>query len=228
MDLIKELNAGKVMKFVGTMLKGFGDAFANIFFILLTVVFLLFESFSMPQKIKQAFGGTNVDQQSMVILTNINRYLGIKATTSLATGIFVAIWLLFLGVDFPVLWGVIAFLLNFVPNIGSIIAAIPTVLLALVQLGGQSSMLVMLGYITINTVVGNVWEPRIMGHGLGLSTLVVFLSLTFWGWMFGTVGMLLSVPFTMIAKIILENDEKTYWIAVLLGPEGDLESLETD
>jgi len=228
MNLIKELNAGKVMKFAGVMLTGLGDAFANIFFILLTVIFLLLESFSMPQKVKQAFGTSSIDAQSMAIINSINRYLGIKAITSLVTGVLIAVWLTLLHVDFPILWGVIAFMLNFVPNIGSIIAAVPTVLLALVQLGGQSAILVIFGYLTVNTLVGNVWEPRIMGQGLGLSTLVVFLSLTFWGWMFGTVGMLLSVPFTMIAKIILENDEKTFWIAVLLGPEGDLDEFEQE
>lgn len=228
MNLIKELNAGKVMKFAGTMLAGLGDAFANIFFILLTVIFLMLESFSMPHKVKRAFGGGSVDAHSITIIDSINRYLGIKAITSLVTGILIAVWLKMLQVDFPVLWGVLAFMLNFVPNIGSIIAAVPTVLLALVQLGGESAMLVVFGYLTVNTLVGNVWETRIMGQGLGLSTLVVFLSLAFWGWIFGTVGMLLSVPFTMIAKIILENDERTYWIAVLLGPEGDSKSLEQE
>ena len=225
-DLIKELNAGKVMKFVGTMLTGFGGAFANIFFILLTVIFLLLESFSIPYKFRQAFGHSRFDGHGTIIINSINRYLAIKAITSLVTAVLIAVWLMLLHVDFPVLWAVIAFLLNFVPNIGSIIAAIPTVLLALVQLGGQSAMLVILGYVVVNTLVGNVWEPRMMGKGLGLSTLVVFLSLTFWGWVFGTVGMLLSVPFTMIAKIILENDEKTRWIAVLLGPEGEVKTQE--
>ncbi len=118
--------------------------------------------------------------------------------------------------------GVIAFMLNFVPTIGSIIAAVPTVLLCLVQLGVNSSLLVMLGYFVVNMVVGNIWEPRIMGRGLGLSTLVVFLSLTFWGWVFGSVGMLLSVPFTMIAKIVLEKNPDTRWIAILLGSGDDL------
>jgi predicted PurR-regulated permease PerM len=228
MNLVKELNAGKVMKFAGSMLAGLGDAFANIFFILLTVIFLMLESFSMPNKVKRAFGGGSFDAHSVTIIESINRYLGIKAITSLVTGILIAVWVMLLHVDFPVLWGVLAFMLNFVPNIGSIIAAVPTVLLALVQLGGESAMLVAFGYLTVNTLVGNVWETRIMGQGLGLSTLVVFLSLTFWGWMFGTVGMLLSVPFTMIAKIILENNERTYWIAVLLGPEEESESFEQE
>lgn len=168
MNLIKELNAGKVMKFAGAMLTGLGDAFANIFFILLTVIFLLLESFSMPQKVKQAFGNSSVDAQSMTIINSINRYLAIKAITSLVTGALIAVWLTLLHVDFPILWGVIAFMLNFVPNIGSIIAAVPTVLLALVQLGGESAMLVILGYLTVNTLVGNVWEAQNNGTRTGI------------------------------------------------------------
>ncbi len=109
------------------------------------------------------------------------------------------------------------FLLNFTPNIGSIIAAIPAVLLALVQLGLVPALLTAGGYVAINITVGSILEPKFMGRGLGLSTLVVFISLVFWGWRLGPVGMLLSVPLTMILKIILESNEETRWIAVIMG-----------
>jgi len=122
-----------------------------------------------------------------------------------------------MGVDYAILWAVIAFLLNFIPNIGSIIAAVPPMLIALIQLGPMSSMLVAGLYMITNTVFGNVIEPRYMGRSLGLSTLVVFVSLVFWGWIFGPVGMLLSIPLTMVVKIGLENSEKNRWLAVLLG-----------
>jgi predicted PurR-regulated permease PerM len=95
--------------------------------------------------------------------------------------------------------------------------AVPAVLLALVTLGPVESGIVAIGYVVINTIMGNIVEPKFMGRGLGLSTLVVFLSLIFWGWLLGTVGMLLSVPLTMIVKIALENTEKGKWLAVLLG-----------
>ena len=111
-----------------------------------------------------------------------------------------------------------AFLLNYVPNIGSIIAAVPAVLLALVQLGMGTALLVAAGYLVINIIIGSVLEPRFMGKGLGLSTLVVFLSLVFWGWVLGPVGMLLSVPLTIAAKIALEGYSGTRWLAVMLGP----------
>ncbi len=225
-DSFKEFNASKVMKFIGGLISGLGTVFADMFLIQLTVIFILFESYSFPKKIQTAFGNSRLNHHSHEIVVRINQYLAIKAITSLVTGLLITLWLSLIGVDFPVLWGVIAFMLNFVPTIGSIIAAIPTVLLSLVQLGVDSSLLVALGYFLVNMIVGNIWEPRIMGQGLGLSTLVVFLSLTFWGWVFGSIGMLLSVPFTMIAKIVFEKNPDTHWIAILLGSGDDLPKID--
>jgi hypothetical protein len=126
-----------------------------------------------------------------------------------------------LGVDFPFLWGLLAFFLNFVPNIGSVMASLPPILMALIQHGPGRALLVMLGYVVINMVIGNMLEPRLMGRRLGLSTLVVFLSLLFWGWVWGPIGMLLSVPLTVVLKILLEHSEDFRWLAVLLGPGGE-------
>jgi predicted PurR-regulated permease PerM len=158
-------------------------------------------------------------QQAHSIKDTVNQYLALKTLFSLATGILVWVWLRFHGVDYPLLWGILAFLLNFVPNIGSILAAIPAVLLAIVQFGGGRASAVAAGYLVINFVIGSVVEPRFMGRGLGLSTLVVFVSLVFWGWVLGPVGMLLSVPLTMVLKIALEGNDDTRWLAVMLGPE---------
>ena len=118
------------------------------------------------------------------------------------------------------LWGLLAFLLNYVPNIGSVIAAVPAVLFAAVQLGPGAALWAAAGYLVMNVAVGSILEPRFMGRGLGLSALVVFLSLVFWGWVLGPVGMFLSVPLTMMIKIALDSHPDTHWIAVLLGPEG--------
>ncbi len=122
-----------------------------------------------------------------------------------------------IGVDFPLLWGMLAFLLNYIPTFGSILAAIPPVLLAMVQLGPGHAIAALAVFVMLNVLLGNFVEPYFMGRRLGLSTLVVFLSLVFWGWVWGPVGMLLSVPLTMIVKIMLENTEDLSWIAVLLG-----------
>ncbi|MCD4750267.1 MAG: AI-2E family transporter, partial [Thermoanaerobaculales bacterium] len=150
------------------------------------------------------------------VTDQVQRYLAIKTVTSGATGIAIGLWVGLLGLDFAVVWGLIAFLLNYIPNIGSIVAAVPAVLLAFVQLGVGHGLAVAAGFLVINIIVGNIVEPALLGRTLGLSTLVVFLSLVFWGWMWGTVGMLLSVPLTMILKILLENSEDLRWVAVLL------------
>ena len=143
---------------------------------------------------------------------------GYPSWVSLATGVLISLWLFILGVDFPLLWGLLAFLLNFIPNIGSIIAAVPAVLLATIQLGWLHALGTGLGFLAVNIVMGSVVEPKFMGRGLGLSTLVVFLSLIFWGWVLGPVGMLLSVPLTITVKLALDSNEDTRWMAILLGP----------
>lgn len=191
----------------------------NTLLILLTVVFLLVESSDLPIKLRLILDDPEHSYRHFGrFLDNIKHYMLIKTATSLLTGMLVATILWALGVDFPLLWGLVAFFLNFVPNIGSLIAAVPAILLALVQLGVASAFWVSIGYLVINNLVGNFIEPRFMGRGLGLSALVVFLSLVFWGWVLGTIGMFLSVPLTMTLKIALDSNDRTRWIAILLGP----------
>ncbi|MFQ5994455.1 MAG: AI-2E family transporter [Acidiferrobacterales bacterium] len=222
-QLLEQFNPNSVMNFVAGMLRSLGGVLTNAFLILLTVVFILLEASSLPTKMRAIFGGSQQSQGRLDNVTaNIQRYMAIKTWFSLATGVAIAIWLWFLGVDFPLLWGLLAFLLNYVPNIGSIIAAVPAVLLALVQLGFGSALWVAFGYLVVNVVVGTVLEPRFMGRGLGLSTLVVFVSLVFWGWVLGPVGMFLSVPLTMSVRIALDSSERTRWLAILLASEASV------
>ncbi|MEE4603913.1 MAG: AI-2E family transporter [Desulfobacteraceae bacterium] len=143
----------------------------------------------------------------------------IKSLASLATALCIWVWLWILGIDFAVLWAILAFLLNFIPFVGAILMTIPAVLLALVQIDLLTMLLVALGYFVANTVIGSILEPRIMGRGLGISTLAVFLSLLFWGWVLGTVGVFLAVPLTMALIVALESSPQTRPIAILLGPE---------
>ncbi|MCA9467990.1 MAG: AI-2E family transporter, partial [Nitrospira sp.] len=165
----------------------------------LTVIFILFEASSFQQKVRAALGDPKGTlPQFQKIIDAVNNYLAIKTLVSVATGVIVAIWVAILGIDFPVIWGLLAFLLNYIPNLGSIIAAVPPVLLGYIQFGLGRAVLVAIGFIIVNVVFGNAVEPRLMGRKLGLSTLVVFLSLIFWGWVWGPVGMLLSVPMTMV------------------------------
>jgi AI-2 transport protein TqsA len=138
---------------------------------------------------------------------------------SVTTGILIGFWMSILGVDFPVLWGFLAFILNYVPNLGVVIAAVPAVLLTFIQFGAGHAALAGGGYIVVNFIIGTVIEPKLVGRGVGLSTLVVFLSLILWGNLLGLIGMVLCIPFTMTLKFVLENNKETRWIAVLLGPE---------
>ncbi|MFQ6023560.1 MAG: AI-2E family transporter [Acidiferrobacterales bacterium] len=219
-QLLKHLNPGAVFDLVARALNGLGGVLGNVFLIFLTVLFILFEASSFPVKLRAILGKTEASLGPFdEFIDNVKRYLAIKTWTSLATGLAVGLWLAVLGVDLPILWGLLAFLLNFIPNIGSIIAAVPAVLLALVQLGIGPAAWACVGYIVVNIVIGSIVEPRFMGRGLGLSTLVVFVSLVFWGWVLGPVGMFLSVPLTMTAKIALEGNENTRWLAILLGSE---------
>ena len=181
---------------------------------------MLLEITSLPKKLSKVF--INPDESMSQVYTvyqKINKYFGIKTLVSLGTGLLVYFFLLIIGVDYPLLWAVLAFTLNFIPNIGSIIAAIPPVLLTIIQIGFIEAIVVLAGFIIINTIMGNLIEPKFMGKGLELSTLVVFLSLIFWGWVLGPIGMLLSVPLTVTIKIALESSEDTRWLAILLGPE---------
>ena len=201
---------GVAFGFAETLLKGLHSALTNAFLIGLTVIFILLEIPVIDEEDSLASPSS-----SQIIIQKIQHYFGIKTMTSLVTGVAITIWLLIIGVDYPVLWGLVAFLLNFVPNIGSIIAAIPAVLLALLMNGASVAMLTVVGYVVVNITIGNVVEPRVMGQGLGLRMLVVFISLVFWGWVFGPVGMLLAVPLTMTLKIMLKNPEQTNSFALL-------------
>jgi len=198
-------------------LRGVAGVLSNLLLVLLTIIFILFEAAGFPAKLRAAFGRRESSDRFANIKQEVQHYLGIKSLVSLTTGSSVAAALAIIGVDFPLLWGMLAFLLNYIPTFGSILAAIPPVLLAIVQLGPGHAVAVALVFVTVNVVLGQFVEPYFMGRRLGLSTLVVFLSLVFWGWVWGPVGMLLSVPLTMIVKIMLENTEDLAWIAVLLG-----------
>ena len=147
----------------------------------------------------------------------MNKYLSIKTVVSIITGLIIYIALNIIGLDHAVLWGLIAFFLNYIHSIGSIIASIPAIIIALVQFNFYYAILVAIIYLITNIIMGSLIEPRYLGKELGLSTLVIFLSLLFWGWLLGPVGMLLSVPLTMIMKIALQSNNDTKWISILLG-----------
>ncbi len=224
-SIVETFDPSTLMKMVGKLLSSIGNALTDAFLILLLVIFILLEAIALPHKWLEMNDHAPSTHSFESFISTVHSYLVIKSLVSIATGIIITIWLSILDVDYPVLWGLLAFLFNFVPNIGSIIAAVPAVMLATIQLGPDSALYAALGYVVVNIIMGNVVEPRYMGKGVGLSTLVVFLSLVIWGWVLGPVGMLLSVPLTMIVKLACEAKAETHWIAVLLGPDIDPQPL---
>lgn len=221
------INPARAMDLVAGLFSGLGSVVANSSVILLLVIFILLEASTFPAKLSAAFGDQADARNKFGQLTaSVNRYLVIKTTVSLGTGVLAAGLCAVLGVDFAVLWGLLAFLLNYVPTFGSILASVPPVLLAIVQFGFGRAAVVLIGYLVINSVIGNIVEPRFMGHGLGLSPLAVFLSLLFWGWLLGPVGMLLSIPLTVAVKIVMESTPETRWVGILLSPGAAVERVE--
>jgi AI-2 transport protein TqsA len=229
------LTLDHVMSFLGTPLKsvvGFTlgslvDLFSNLLVLTITLAFILFEAPDFPDKVRAAFAdGANRLQDWGSLVGSVQRYLLLKTVISAGTGVLLGLWTAFIGVDFPLLWGILAFALNFIPTVGSIVAAVPPMLLALVQLGPASMVAVGVGFLVVNISIGNLLEPRIMGEEFGLSTLAVFLSLVFWGWLWGPAGMLLSVPLTVVLQKSLAHSDSTRWVAVMLGSTRELRATE--
>tara|TARA_Y100000389_G_scaffold205092_1_gene263043 strand:- start:8016 stop:9104 length:1089 start_codon:yes stop_codon:yes gene_type:complete len=221
-NLSEMIDPGWAMELVVLILNSLKDALTNAFLIIFTMVFMLLEATSFSAKFKAAFSGNkDLLRRPQVFIESLGHYLAIKTVVSVATGVCTGILTWSLGLDFPFLWAMLAFLLNYIPTIGSIIAAVPAILLGLIQFGPGIAIATAVGFALINILFGSAIEPRLMGYGVGISPLVVFISLVFWGWVFGPVGMLLSVPLTMALKLVLESDIQTKWIAILIGSERD-------
>lgn len=217
-DLEAMFDPSGVLNVAGGFLKSFSAVLSKSFLIFLGVTFMLFETSSLKTKIyllaKKDEASKNPFEE---FSQKLNSYLAIKTVISFITGALVSVGLSFIGVDFALLLGVIAFLLNYIPSIGSVIAAIPAVLVALVGLDMNAVFWVIALYLSVNVIMGNIIEPRYMGKGLGLSVLVIFLSLIFWGWVLGSVGMFLAVPLSMTLKLALESHPSTKTLAMLLS-----------
>jgi len=231
------LSPSKVMPYTALFFSKLGGIVSKEFTFILLTIFLLTELKSISLKMKAfSLGANDSTDYLKSIGDSIRHYLSIKTVTSLFTGVLIAIGLALIGVDYPILWGLVAFLLNYIPNIGSVIAAIPAVALALIQLGYDGALWTAGIFIVVNIVIGNIVEPKMMGKGLGLSTFVVFFSLIFWGFILGPIGMFLSVPLTIIIKLMTMRNPNTKWIAILLGNgeevmtklEGDMDAIKSD
>jgi len=223
--ILKAIDPGRIMGFTASTINGMGNILGQTLIITFIVLFILFELESFPTKYKiiKSHEKSPHTYNFELIIHNVRSYLGIKTLTSLATGTIIALSLKLIGIQYAFFWGLIAFLMNYIPNIGSLLAAIPALLFALIENGLGPTMWTASVYIAVNIIIGSILEPKIMGRGLGLSTLVVLLSLLFWGWVFGPIGMFLSVPFTMSLKIILETSDSSKWLSVILDSEDNSE-----
>lgn len=213
------------IKPLGNIVTRLGSSFFGFLgsglWVLLFMIFFLAERESLSKRLSKAFG----EEQANSFLATTERinkavqsYLGLKTFVSLLTGILVSVILWILNVPFALLWGVLAFVANFIPNIGSLIATIPPIGVALFQSGSPGKAFgVLLFLVIVQMGIGNFVEPKLMGRGLDLSPLVVLFSLIFWGWMWGLTGMLLAVPLTAAIKIALEQAAPTRSLAIMLS-----------
>ena len=220
-------DSSRVMEMLGgfNVVNRFTSLASQTFFALIVMIFVLAESGSYAHKVTEVLKVRGPDlNRFRSISQDIQKYLGIKTAASAATGILATFTCVMFKIDFPLLWGLVAFLFNYVPAIGSILAGIPPVVLALILHGFWPALGVMACYLIVNVSIGNFLEPMLLGERFGISTVIVILSVLFWGFIWGPVGMLLAVPLTMLVKVMLDNSSDLCWISALMGkhaPESD-------
>jgi len=214
--------SGELLPMAAPIASSFGSVLSGVFVVFLFFIFMMMESDMFIRKL--AFVSKNTSREADMVVHQLRNYFGIKTLTSLATGVAIGIMLYFMDVDFPVLWGFFAFLLNYIPSIGSFIAAIPAVFIAIIMHGPGTALVVMSAYLVINTIIGNVIEPHLMGKNLGISPLIVFFSMIFFGYILGPIGMLIATPLTIIIKIIFDSREVTRNLGIMLGDGREIEA----
>ncbi|MCH9814000.1 MAG: AI-2E family transporter [Epsilonproteobacteria bacterium] len=217
-SILEGFNFGALFNFTAGAAGNIGMFFSKTLLVLIGVAFILVESSNFERKLDIIFKRDKDAQKNFALFShNIQKYFSIKTLTSLLTGSVITGTLILFDIDYPVLWGFLGFILNFIPVIGSFIASIPALLLSLIHQDLMTTAWLALIYLIINNVISNVLEPKFMGQGLGLSAAVIFFSLIFWGWVLGPVGMFLAVPLTMTLKIACDSSPRTQWIGILLS-----------
>jgi predicted PurR-regulated permease PerM len=240
---INQSDSGSIMSFVdperilnviGGFLGGLIGTVSNFVLILMLIIFLLLDAFNAPAKLVEAVKAGNAYLQRYFHTSeSLRKYIFITTVVGLATGILDTIWFILLGVSFPLLWGILAFLMSYIPTLGFWLAAIPPTLLALLESGPASAALVFLGVVLINGFAENVVKPKYMGEGLNLSPFMIIFSVIFWAGVLGPLGAILGVPMTLMFKqLVLEADDQNRWIARLMSskesPENSLDTNSRD
>ena len=224
-SIMSILDPDKVLNTIGNFLGGLIGTVSNLVLILLLIVFLLLDAFNAPAKLVEEIKAGNAYLQRYFHLSeSLRKYIFITTLVGLATGILDIIWFILLGVSFPLLWGILAFLMSFIPTLGFWLAAIPPTLLALLESGPAAAALVFLGVVLINGFAENVVKPKYMGEGLNISPFVVIFSVIFWAAVLGPLGAILGVPMTLMFKqLVLEADDQNRWIARLMSAKESAE-----
>jgi len=197
--LLKSLASEKLLPMAAPIATGFGTVVSSAVLVFMFFIFMVLESEQFAKKI--LYISSKSSGNAAKVVKQLRNYFGIKTLTSMATGIVISVSLYFIGIEFFVLWGFLAFVLNFIPSIGSLIAAIPAVLIAFVMHGSVAGIETVVVYLVFNTIIGNVIEPQLMGKNLGISPLIVFFSMIFFGYLLGPVGMLIATPLTILVNL---------------------------
>src|SRR5215212_2165047 len=203
---------------LGAILSGIAGFLSDFFLILVIMLFLLAEGPAMMNRLRAS---ASTDNPQVANLTTVGRSVvrqfGLRAIVNLVTGAGVTVLLFLLGVDFPLLWGILTFFLSFVPYIGLVLAVTPAVVLALAEFGVSRAVLVIVGVVVINVLAENVLSPVMMGRGLNISPTIVFLSFIIWAWLLGGPGAFLALPITLFIAVMLDTFPETRWLASLMG-----------
>ncbi|GGD45255.1 membrane protein [Malaciobacter pacificus] len=217
-EILQALNFSSFVGFTTNIIGSIGTFLSKFVLVIIGVAFILAEAKSIQTKLKIIFQNNAQKLQHVNLFSkNIQKYFLVKTFTSFLTGFIITLILMYFNVDYPILWGVIAALFNFVPVVGSIIASVPAIVLALMNLDINSTIYITVLYVIINISISNILEPKLMGKELGLSPLVIFFSLILWGWILGIVGMFLAVPITMTLKIAFDSNSETKWIGIMMS-----------
>lgn len=217
-EILKYLNFNSIFKFTTDLIGNIGVVFSKMLLVFIGVAFILSESKLFEKKLKLILKDDKDKIHSFHLFSsNLQKYFTVKTFTSFLTGFFIFIILLIFDIDYPILWAVIGFLFNFIPVVGSIVAAIPAVLLSLISGNIENTIWLIFIYAFINISISNIIEPKLMGKELGLSPMIIFFSLIFWGWILGIVGMFLAVPITMTLKIAFESNNNTKWLGIFMS-----------
>jgi AI-2 transport protein TqsA len=218
-----------VMKIIGSMLGStFGtlaSVLTGLIMMLILMMFILMEAPGTTNRLAavRAAGGPNLEGLKRSA-SDIQKYLGVKTLISILTGVMAGVWCYFFDLHYPLLWGILAFLFNYIPAVGSTAASIPAIVEALVRHGTGGAIGVAMGYILVNFTLDNFVQPTLLGNRFGISAFVVVLSVIFWGWLWGPLGMFLAVPLTMVIKVLLENSEDYRWISAAMAQKKVLSS----